>query len=633
MTQALKKIEKYNADSIQVVEGLAHVRRRPGMYIGGTGSRGLHHLVWEIVDNAIDEATNGFADKIEVTLNQDGSVTVCDNGRGIPVDIHSEKKIPAARLVFEVLGAGGKFGSTSYKTSGGLHGVGAAVVNALSKWLKVEIKRDGKVYRMEYRNSQLVKDIKAVGTANSTGTTISFMPDDSIFETVEFSHDMLKNRLRELAFLNKGVKIAFRDNIRGKEYVFCYKGGLKEYVEYLNENKEAVHPKVIYISGEKDGVTVEVALQYTKGYTEYIYSFVNNIATTEGGTHDTGFRAALTRAFSELIKIQNAQKKKGKKEISLQGSDTTEGLTAVISVKMTNAQFEGQTKTRLGNPEIRGIVHNIVYEGLMDFLKNNKKPSKDILDRIIGAYESREAARHAREIVRKKNQLASSSVLAVGKLAGCSSKDPKERELFIVEGESAGGSAKQGRNRRTQAILPLRGKPLNVEKKNIKDILNNSELVSIIKCIDAGIGKDFDINNIKFNKVIIATDADVDGSHIQLILLTFFFRYMRPLIEHGCVYIAQPPLYKITDGKKTEYAYSDSELDKIKKKFGKNYTIQRYKGLGEMNPEQLWETTMDPDRRTLLRVSLEDAAETDRLFEIFMGSNSEPRREYIEENM
>lgn len=623
---------KYDASAIQVIEGLDHVRQRPGMYIGSTDSNGLHHLVWEIVDNAIDEVMNGFADKVSVVINKDGSITISDNGRGIPVDIHPTEKIPAIRLIFERLGAGGKFGDHTYKNSGGLHGVGAAVVNALSHKLTVRVCRDGKKYEIKYKNGKLVQDLKIVGRSVKTGTEVTFMPDKTIFKTVEFKYDILKKRLRELAFLNKGIEIILIDKKEDKKDRFKYKGGLTQFVQFINEGKESVG-KIIYISDNKDDVYVEVALQYTTGYSENIYSFANNINTSEGGKHDEGFRAALTRSLNEFIKEQNAEKQRGKKEITLQGADTTEGLTAVISVKMNNVQFEGQTKKRLGNTEVRGIVFNIVYENLLNYLKGNPRTAKAIVDKVINSYEDREASRAARELARKKNKLYSSTALRIEKLADCSSKDPKERELFIVEGDSAGGSAKQGRDRRTQAVLPLKGKPMNVEKKSLKDILNNQELVSLIKAIDAGIGKEFDVSKIKYHKIIIATDADVDGSHIRLILLTFFYRYMRPLIEKGHVYIAQPPLYKVYNKTKYEYAYSERELEIAKKRIGKNYAIQRYKGLGEMNPEQLFETTMNPKTRTLIKVNLDDAALADALLSIVMGNRVGPRKKYLKKHL
>lgn len=623
---------RYDASSIQVIEGLEHVRQRPGMYIGTTGIKGLHHLVWEIVDNAIDEVMNGFANKISVKINKDGSISIADNGRGIPVDKHPTEKIPAVRLVFEVLGAGGKFGNGSYKTSGGLHGVGAAVVNALSEWLKVRVYRDSKIYEVKYKKSKLVQDLKVVGKTKKTGTEVSFLPDKKIFKSIEFKYETLKNRLRELAFLNKGAEITLLRDADNLKETFKYSGGISQFVEFINEGKESIG-KVVYISGQKNGVDVELAFQYSTGYTENIYSFANNINTSEGGKHDEGFRAALTRALNEYIKEQNSVRQRGRKEISLQGADTTEGLTAVLSVRMKDIQFEGQTKKRLGNPEIRGMVFNIVYEGLMEFLNKDKKGAKAILDKVISSYEEREASRTAREIARKKNKLSKSSLVSVEKLASCSSRNPRERELFIVEGDSAGGSAKQGRDRRTQAILPLKGKPMNVEKKSIKDVLNNQELVSIIRAIDAGIGSDFDVESIKYHKIIIATDADVDGSHIRLILLTFFYRYMRPLIEKGHVYIAQPPLYKVYNKTKSEYAYSDTDLERAKKKVGRNYIIQRYKGLGEMNPDQLYETTMNPKTRTLIKVTVEDAALADYLLSIAMGSRVEPRKAYLEKHL
>lgn len=628
----LAKKVKYDASSIQVIEGLEHVRKRPGMYIGTTGTKGLHHLVWEIVDNAIDEVTNGYANKIVLTLDLDGSISIFDNGRGIPIDEHPTKRVPAVRLVFEVLGAGGKFGSTSYENTGGLHGVGAAVVNALSKWLCVRVYREGKIYGVKYENAKLVQDIQVLGRTDITGTEVTFLPDESVFENIKFRYDTLKNRLRELAFLNKGTEIVLIDKSNNKKEAFKYDGGIVQFVEFINEGKDNIG-KVIHIRGEKDGINVEAALQYTTGYSENIHSFVNNINTTEGGRHEEGFRAGLTRSLNEYIRNQNSERRRGKREISLQGSDTAEGLTAVLSIKMNDIQFEGQTKRRLGNPEARGVVYNIIYEGLLDYLNKHPRKAKGILNKVISSYENREAARTAREIARRKNKLNKGSVITIEKLADCSSKDPKKRELFIVEGDSAGGSAKQGRDRRTQAVLPLKGKPMNVEKKSIKDILNNQELVSLIRVINGGIGNEFDINSIKYNKIIITTDADVDGSHIRLLLLTFFYRYMKPLIENGHVYIAQAPLYKVYNKSKVEYVYSEDELEKAKKRVGRNYIIQRYKGLGEMNPDQLFDTTMDPRNRILIRVSLEDAALADSLLSIAMGSRVQPRKAYLEEHL
>ena len=632
MAMKLKDESTYSADDIDVVEGLEHVKQRPGMYIGSTGSKGLHHLIWEIVDNSIDEVSNGFGTKIKVNINKNGSITIEDDGRGIPIDIHKQKKIPAVRLIFEIIGAGGKFNtSTSYKTSGGLHGVGAAVVNALSKTVDIEICRDKKKYGIKYKNSKISQDLKVIGKSTKTGTKVTFMPDDKVFETVKFNYSTLKNKLKELAFLNKGILIELSSDIDDKQDSFKFDGGIDEFVASINEGKDIINSP-IYITGEKDDILVEVALQYTQGYSENIYSYVNNINTLEGGKHEEGFRTGLTRSINEFFKAEESKKKRPK-EIAFQGSDVVEGLTAILSIKMRNVEFEGQTKTKLGNPEVRGIVLSIVYEGLVKELNKNKSNTKKILDKITNAYESRHAAKAARDIARKKSKLNNASIVSIGKLADCSSKNPKEKEIFIVEGESAGGSAKQGRNRKTQAILSLKGKPMNVEKKSIKDILNNEEMVSLIRAVNGGIGAEFNVDNINYHKIIIATDADVDGSHIRLILLTFFYRYMRPLIEGGYVYIANPPLFKIYNKTKSEYAYSIEDLEKVKKKFGKNYSIQRYKGLGEMNPDQLFDTTMCPDNRTLIRVSMEDSAEADKLLSIAMGTKVAPRREYLEEHL
>jgi len=630
----------YDANDIQVLKGLEAIRMRPGMYIGSTGPRGLHHLLWEIVDNAIDEAANGYADEIKVSLLEDGSVVVADNGRGIPVDIHDTMNMPGVQVVFTQLHAGGKFNNQNYNYSGGLHGVGAAVVNALSRWLEVEIRRDGKIYYQRYESiydKKLnkivpgipVTDLETKGSTEGTGTTIRFLPDDRIFEDINFNFDVISKRLRELAFLNKGIKIILtdqrnRDKIETRTYL--YYGGLNDFVEYLNEGKNPIHPQIIYLEGEKDGIFAQIAMQYTDSYTESIFSYVNNIPTSEGGTHETGFKTAITKVLNDYARKLNYLKEK---DGNLTGEDVREGITAVISVRMRNVQFEGQTKTKLGNTEARTALESIVTEQLTYFIEETIKDSiiDLILEKAIKAAKAREAARKAREITRKKNSLDAAPL--VGKLASCTGKNPKLNELFIVEGDSAGGSAKQGRDRRFQAILPLRGKPLNAEKKRLDQVLANEEFRTIISALGTGIGEDFNIDNLKYDKIIILADADQDGAHIRAILLTFFFRYMKELIARGHVYIGLSPLYKITKGKQVEYAYNDEELKEKIKRLGNNYTIQRYKGLGEMNPEQLWETTMDPKKRSIIQVTIEDAAEADRLISTLMGDKVEPRREYI----
>lgn len=624
----VKKIENYDENQIQVLEGLEAVRKRPGMYIGSTGPRGLHHLVYEIVDNSIDEALAGFCDTIDVVIGSDNSIAVTDNGRGMPVGMHPKIKKPTVEVIMTILHAGGKFGGGGYKVSGGLHGVGASVVNALSEWLVVEVRRDDKVYRQEFERGKPVTDLKIAGDANDTGTKIIFKPDDQIFEELEYDYDTLANRLRELSFLNKGIKIILKDERQDKEEVFYYEGGIVSFVKYLNKNKEVLFAEPISIQGKKDDTIVEIAVQYNDSYSENIFSFANNIDTTEGGTHLSGFKSALTKSFNDYGKKYNYIKENEK---TLSGEDIREGLTSVISVKLTNPQFEGQTKTKLGNTEIRGIVDGIVYEGVLGFLEENPSISKIIFDKALTAARAREAARKARELTRRKNVLENTSL--PGKLADCSEKDAELCEIFLVEGDSAGGSAKQGRDRKFQAILPLRGKIINVEKQRLDKILASTEIRAMITAFGAGIDDEFNVDKIRYHKIIIMTDADVDGAHIRTLLLTFFYRYMRPLIEQGHVFIAQPPLYKVAKGKKEYYTYSDKELDKLLEKIGRdNYTLQRYKGLGEMNPEQLWETTMNSEKRTLLQVSLDDAIAADEIFTILMGDKVEPRREFIEIN-
>ena len=600
------------------------------MYIGSTSSRGLHHLVYEIVDNSIDEALAGFCKNIEVTINEDNSITVIDDGRGMPVGIHPKMGKATVEVIMTVLHAGGKFGGGGYKVSGGLHGVGASVVNALSEYCEVTVTREGFIWQQKYSRGNVLCDLTKIGESEGHGTKVLFKPDHEIFEETEYDFEVLANRLRELAFLNKGIAITLIDK-REEERIekYHYEGGIKEFVSYLNRNKEVLHESPIYVEGEKDGIIAEIALQYNDGYNENLYSFANNIDTIEGGTHLSGFKSALTRAINDYAKRFGHIKESDK---NLSGDDAREGLTAVISVKISEPQFEGQTKTKLGNSEVRGVVDSIVAEGVSVFLEENPAVGKIIIDKALMAARARDAARKARELTRKS--VLERSTLP-GKLADCSSKDPMECEIYIVEGDSAGGSAKQGRNRKFQAILPLRGKILNVEKQRLDRILNSDTIRSMITAFGAGIGKDFDEEKLRYNRIIIMTDADVDGAHIRTLLLTFFYRYMRPLIDGGHVYIAQPPLYKVSKGKREEYAYSDEELDKILEDFGgkdSSINIQRYKGLGEMNANQLWETTMDPEHRILLKATVEDAIAADEIFTILMGDKVEPRREFIQKN-
>lgn len=622
--------QSYDESQIQVLEGLEAVRKRPGMYIGSTSSRGLHHLVYEIVDNSIDEALAGFCKNIEVTINEDNSITVIDDGRGMPVGIHPKMGKATVEVIMTVLHAGGKFGGGGYKVSGGLHGVGASVVNALSEYCEVTVTREGFIWQQKYSRGNVLCDLTKIGESEGHGTKVLFKPDHEIFEETEYDFEVLANRLRELAFLNKGIAITLIDK-REEERIekYHYEGGIKEFVSYLNRNKEVLHESPIYVEGEKDGIIAEIALQYNDGYNENLYSFANNIDTIEGGTHLSGFKSALTRAINDYAKRFGHIKENDK---NLSGDDAREGLTAVISVKISEPQFEGQTKTKLGNSEVRGVVDSIVAEGVSVFLEENPAVGKIIIDKALMAARARDAARKARELTRKS--VLERSTLP-GKLADCSSKDPMECEIYIVEGDSAGGSAKQGRNRKFQAILPLRGKILNVEKQRLDRILNSDTIRAMITAFGAGIGKDFDEEKLRYNRIIIMTDADVDGAHIRTLLLTFFYRYMRPLIDGGHVYIAQPPLYKVSKGKREEYAYSDEELDKILEGFGgkdSSINIQRYKGLGEMNANQLWETTMDPEHRILLKATVEDAIAADEIFTILMGDKVEPRREFIQKN-
>ena len=621
----------YNEDSIQVLEGLEAVRKRPGMYIGTVSVRGLHHLIYEIVDNSVDEALAGYCTEINVTLNKDNSVTVIDNGRGIPIGIHHKMGIPTVEVVYTILHAGGKFGGGGYKVSGGLHGVGASVVNALSTWLEVEVSNGEGIYKQRFERGKTVTKLTRIGDTKKTGTKVTFLPDDTIFETLNYEIEILEERLREMAFLNKGLKITLED-LRPEEpikYNFHYEGGLTSFVEFLNKNKEVINPKPIYIEGGTE-VPVEVAIQYTTAYSENTFSFVNNINTPEGGTHLEGFKRALTKCFNDYARKYNILKEK---DSNLQGEDIREGITAVISVKVSEPQFEGQTKTKLGNSNVTGIVASVMNDKLAAYLEENPVVAKAILEKCISASRAREAARKARDLARRKTALESNSL--PGKLADCSSKVPDECELYLVEGDSAGGSAKQGRDRKFQAILAMWGKMVNVEKTRIDKIYNNEKLLPVITAIGAGIGSDFDISKIRYGKIIMMADADVDGAHIRTLLLTFFFRYMRPLLEEGRVYAAQPPLYKIVKKglKEDTYCYSDDELQAKLDEIGRdNTTVQRYKGLGEMNPEQLWEKTMDPERRTLVKIELEDAARADQIFTILMGDDVSPRREFIEQN-
>ena len=634
----MEKFEhEYGADQIQVLEGLEAVRKRPGMYIGSTSQRGLHHLVYEIVDNCVDEALAGYCTEINIQIEEGNIICVQDNGRGIPVDIHPKTKISAAETVYTVLHAGGKFGGDSgYKVSGGLHGVGASVVNALSNWTEVSIERDGGKYEMRFEKGKTVKPLTKVGDSKKTGTRVRFLADDTIFETTNYDYETLETRLREIAFLTKGLKITIED-LREETPMkaeFHFEGGLISFVEYLNKNKEKLHKEPIYIEKTNGEVPVEIAFQYTTAYSENIYSFVNNINTIEGGTHLEGFRRSITKTFNDYARSHNLLKDK---DPNLSGEDIREGITAVVSVKVKEPQFEGQTKTKLGNSEVTGVVQAAVNEALSNFLEENPSVAKAILEKCISAFRAREAARKARELVRRKNALESTTL--PGKLADCSSKNPEECEVYIVEGDSAGGSAKQGRDRRFQAILPLWGKMLNVEKARADKIYGNDKLNPVILAVGAGIGNDFDISKIRYGKVIIMADADVDGAHIRTLLLTFFFRYMRPLIENGNVYLAQPPLYKLSKKGMTDiYCYTDDDLEKSYKELAdkgierEQLGLQRYKGLGEMNPEQLWETTMDPANRILVKVTMEDAIKADQIFTILMGDEIEPRREFIEKN-
>ena len=633
---AVENPNEYNASQIQILEGLEAVRKRPGMYIGSTGPTGLHHLVYEIVDNSIDEAMAGFCTHIEIVINPDQSVSVTDNGRGIPVDKHPKANTSTLEVVMTILHAGGKFGEGGYRMSAGLHGVGASVVNALSAWMEVDVYRDGGHYRQRYEKGIPVTPVEKVGTSDKSGNMTTFLPDTEIFtETIDFEYDTLLYRMRELAFLNKGLIITFTDK-RGeapREKKLCYEGGIADFIAYLNKNRDPLHDKIIYITGEKDKVQVEVAIQYHDGYNENIFSFANNVNTTEGGSHEAGFKTALTRVINDYARKNNILKEKDQ---NLQGEDIREGLTAIVSIKIEEPQFEGQTKRKLGNTEVKGIVDSLFAEELTNFLNENPSPAKKIIEKAVMASRAREAARKARELTRRKNALESTTL--PGKLADCTSRDPAESELYLVEGNSAGGSAIGGRDPKTQAILPLRGKILNVEKARLDRILGNEEIKSMITAIGCGVGGDFDIDKARYHKIVIMTDADVDGAHIRTLLLTFFYRYMRPLVDNGYVYIAQPPLFKVKLKKDKEkgdyYFYDEGDMRKFIDAYDENAydKPQRYKGLGEMNPEQLWETTMDPENRTMLVVELEDAVAADEIFTILMGDKVEPRKEFIQTN-
>ena len=620
--------QAYNASDIQVLEGLEAVRKRPGMYIGSTGPKGLHHLVYEIVDNSIDEAVAGYCDKIELIIHPNNSITVNDYGRGIPVDTHPVMGIPAIEVILTTLHSGGKFGGSGYTISGGLHGVGLSVVNALSSLMVVKVKRDGKIYSQQYMRGKPASTLEIIGESDETGTSIYFEPDEEIFEEIVFDREVLVQRIRELSFLNKGLLIEVTDEREPEGYKRAFKSnGLHDFVAYINKNKEPIHDKEIYFDVKKEDVVVEIAIQYNNGYTENIYSFANNIRTQEGGTHEIGFKTALTRVINDYAKKNGILKES---EANLTGEDIREGIVAIISVLVKEPQFEGQTKTKLGNTFVRGVVDSAVYENMDDFLDENPTEAKRILEKAISARRAREAAKKARELTRRKSALESTSL--PGKLADCSSKDPALSELFIVEGDSAGGSAKQGRDRNTQAILPLRGKILNVEKARLDRILSSEEIRNLITAIGTGIGEDFDISKARYHKLFIMTDADVDGSHIRILLLTFFYRFMRELIEHGYVYIAQPPLYGAKRGSDIHYFYNDNDLNKFMSNTDKKWSLQRYKGLGEMDAEQLWHTTMDADNRIILQVNIEDAIQADEIFSDLMGDNVEPRKEFIRAN-